>query len=98
MDMARRGSVLKVAIVNLDQASWLESEAEKIGVSQAELIRQAIERLRAGPPARRPVDRRCWWRSREWLEQMAEEQRRAKENWRYRLGMRENRDDDAYDL
>ena len=96
--MARRGSVLKVAIVNLDQASWLESEAEKIGVSQAELIRQGIERLRAGPPARRPIDRRCWWRSREWLEQMAEEQRRAKENWRYRLGMRENRDDDAYDL
>jgi hypothetical protein len=38
--MARRGSVLKVAIVNMDQASWLESEAEKIGVSQAELIRQ----------------------------------------------------------
>src|SRR3972149_3981673 len=68
----------------MDQASWLESEAEKIGVSQAEHIRQGIERLRAGPPARRPVDRRRLWRSREWLRQMAEAQRRANENWRYR--------------
>ena len=90
--MARRGSVLKVAIVNMDQASWLESESEKIGVSQAELIRQGIERLRARPPARRPTDRRCWWRSRECLQEMAEAQRRANENWRYRLGLRENRD------
>jgi len=90
--MALRGSVLKVAVVNMDQACWLESEAEKVGVSQTELIRQGIERLRAGPPAQRPVDRRCWWRSREWLQQLAEAQRAANEHWRYRLELRENRD------
>jgi hypothetical protein len=90
--MARRGSVPKVAVADEDQACWLEAEAEKIGVSQAELIRQGIERLRAGPPARRPTDRRCWWRSREWLQQLAEARRAANENWRYRLGMHESRD------
>lgn len=90
--MARPARVLKVAVVNEDQACWLESEAEKLGVSQAELIRQGIERLRAGPPARRPTDRRSWWRSKEWLQQLAEAQRAANENWRYRLGMRENSD------
>lgn len=40
----------KAVPLSLAQARWLEEEAERTGIAEAELIRQAIERLMAGPP------------------------------------------------
>ena len=41
----------KAVPLSLAQARWLEEEAERTGIAEAELIRQAIKRLMAGPPA-----------------------------------------------
>jgi len=85
---------LKVALVSLEQARWLEEESKRLGVSQAELIRQGIERLRAGPPARRPSDGRSWYRSRPWLSQQAGVEP-TEMGGRWADGL--ERSDDAYD-
>jgi len=49
-----REPTLKMMLLSLDQGRWLEKEAERTGIAEAELIRQAIERLQAGPPAEFP--------------------------------------------
>ena len=42
---------MKALYLRLDQARWLENGAERAENSEAELVRQAIERLMAGQPA-----------------------------------------------
>jgi hypothetical protein len=80
----RRG-VLKAATLSQEQAHWIEQESHRVAISQVELIRQAIERLQAGPPAQRPADPRLWLRRMDWLHTTsASTSAVARQNRRYR--------------
>lgn len=60
--------VMKVVSLGLDQARWLEGEAERSGIAEAELIRQAIERMMADPLAEDWEQQFDLWFDAEYLE------------------------------
>jgi transposase-like protein len=59
--------VVKRVRVDGHQVLWLRAESRRLGIAQKELLRQAVDRFRSGPPAKLPSNPRSLWRRRDWL-------------------------------
>jgi hypothetical protein len=80
-----REDVHKLVRLERRAVRWIRAESKTIGVSHRDLIRQAIERLQAGPPAELPSSRCSLWRRRDWLYTMTASESLEREWERYRL-------------
>lgn len=62
-----REYVVKRVSVDGHQVLWLRAESRRLGIAQKEVLRQAVDRFRSGPPAKLPSDPCSLWRRRDWL-------------------------------
>lgn len=84
-----REDVLKLIRLEGRAVRWLRAESRRLGVSHRSLLRQAVERLQAGPPAQLPSNRSSLWRRRDWLYTVTASESLEREWERYRLRQRD---------